>query len=431
MEPSLGPITLQGPGWIESCAFRSMHVSEHLGALFQYELELLSDEPNHDPKAILGLPMTVAIQLGETGTRYFNGYVASLVSRGATGNHFLYGLTLRPWPWLLSRTTNCRIFQKSTVPDIVKKIFRDHGFSDFSESLNGTYEPREFVVQYRETDLTFVLRLLESEGIYFYFEHDAGKHTLVLCDSPSAHDPTPFYSELQYFPPDRQRREHFDHVDGWHMVQGVEPGVYALKDYDFEQPKAPLLATKNVAPAHEQGSFEIFDFPGGHKQVAQGERIAQIRLEELQATRSHALGESNARGLLVGSLFKLSEFPIEAHNRDYLVVSLDASISTHSLESGAATEGELFRCRFSCIPSDVQFRPARVTAKPIMQGVQTATIVGKAGEEIWTDEYARVKIKFPWDRYVPKEEENASCWVRVAQLWAGSSFGGIHVPRIG
>jgi len=431
MELSKGPVTLQGPGWVATFVFRCMHLVETLSEPFRYEIELLSDDPKQDAKAILGQSLTVCLDLGDAGIRYFNGYVTEFSSRGSVGEFFLYGLALRPWLWLLSRTSNCRVFQNLTVPDIVKQLFRLHGFSDFSESLSGAYDKREFVVQYRETDEHFVTRLLEEEGIYFFFQHEAGKHTLVLCDSPSAHDPTPFYEALPYFPPDQGRKEQLDHVDGWEIMHEVESGSYVVKDFDFEKPKAPLLSTKSVDPGHDQGAFEMFDFPGGHTKDPAGEIKARTRLEELRATWLRAHGQGTAPGLSVGSLFTLSEFPIEEHNHDYLVVSLDATLRTHALESGDANPGDLYRCRFVAIDSNQQYRPPRLAVKPTVHGVQTAIVVGKAGEEIWTDEYGRVKIKFHWDRYVPKEEENASCWVRVAQLWAGTGFGAIHIPRIG
>ncbi len=431
MESSVGPVTLQGPGWVSGFAFRSLHISEGLGVLFRFDLELLSDDPNQDPKAILGQSLSVCLDLGEAGTRYFNGTVTELSARGSSGEHFVYGLVLQPWLWLLSRTTNCRIFQNQSVPEIVKGLFRLHGFSDFSEALSASYEPREYVVQYRESDQHFICRLLEEEGIYFFFQHEAGKHTLVLCDSPSAHEPTPFYDGVPYFPPSPGRREQLDHLDGWEITHLVESGAYSLKDFDFEKPKAPLLASKDLDPGHDQGGFEVFDFPGGHSETSVGLARALMRLDELRATWVRAQARGNTPGLSAGMLFTLREFPIEQHNHDYLVVSFEATLRSHALESGGANPGELFSCRFTAIDGNQQYRPPRVTSKPTIHGVQSAIVVGKSGEDLWTDEYGRVKVKFPWDRYVPKDEENASCWVRVAQLWAGSGFGAQHIPRIG
>ncbi|HEU4576924.1 MAG TPA: type VI secretion system tip protein TssI/VgrG, partial [Polyangiaceae bacterium] len=303
MEPSVGPVTLQGPSWASGFAFRSLHISEALGALFRFDLELLSDDPNQDAKAILGQSLSVCLDLGEAGTRYFNGYVTELSARGSIGEYFVYGLVLQPWLWLLSRTTNCRIFQNETVPEIVKRIFRLHGFSDFAEALSGSYEPREYVVQYRESDQHFICRLLEEEGIYFFFQHEAGKHTLLLCDSPSAHEPTPFYDAVPYLPPSPGRREQLDHIEGWDITHVVESGAYSLKDYDFEKPTAPLLASKDVDPGHDHGGFEIFDYPGHHSETSVGLARAVMRLDELRAPCARAHARGNTPGLAAGMRF--------------------------------------------------------------------------------------------------------------------------------
>jgi type VI secretion system secreted protein VgrG len=429
MIESVGPVTLSGPVWAKSAAFRSMHVLEQLGEPFQFELEVLSDDANLKPTDVLGEPVTVSLQVG-SALRHFNGFATTFVRLGTLGEFFHYRLTLRPWLWFLSRTTNCRIFQKLNVPDIIKKVFRDHGFSDFQEQLSGEYEPKEFLVQYRETDLHFVRRLMEHEGIYFFFKHSAASHTLVMADSIAAHSPTPFYSELRFVPPDKNRDAHLDYVNAWESVSEVETGAYALTDYDFEKPRVPLEVLRKFTVKHAHSEYETFDFPGTYKETAEGSRYALIRLEELHANRTRAEGEANARGLLVGSLFTLAEHPVPAVNRDYLVISCNALIRSHQLESGTADPGEVFRCRFTAIEGDRAFRPPRVTLKPVVQGAQTARVVGKAGEEIWTDPYGRVKLQFPWDRKSPGNEES-SCWVRVAQVWAGTDFGAIHIPRMG
>jgi type VI secretion system secreted protein VgrG len=429
MIESVGPVTLSGPDWVKSAAFRSMHVLEQLGEPFQFELEVLSDEANLKPNDVLGEALTVSLQVGSS-LRHFNGFATTLTRLGTLGEFFHYRLTLRPWLWFLSRATNCRIFQKMNVPDIIKKVFRDHGFSDFDERLSGEYGQKEFLVQYRETDLHFVRRLMEHEGIYFFFRHAAGTHTLVMADSIAAHLATPFYTELRFVPPDKNRDAHLDHVNAWESVSEVETGAYALSDYDFEKPRVPLGVQRKFTLKQAHSEYETFDFPGNYKETADGSRYALIRLEELHANRLRAEGEANARGLLVGSFFTLTEHPVDVANRDYLVVSCNALIRSHELQSGTADPGDVFRCRFTAIESDRAFRPPRVTLKPVVQGAQTARVVGKKGEEIWTDPYGRVKLQFPWDRKGPGNEDS-SCWVRVAQVWAGTDFGAIHIPRIG
>jgi type VI secretion system secreted protein VgrG len=428
MIKSVGPVTLAGPGWIETVAFRSMHVRDQLSEPFVYDVELLGTDPNLTPDDVLGQGVTVSLEVGAS-KRHFNGFVTRLTRLGMIGTFYHYRVVLRPWLWLLSKAVNCRIFQELSIPDIIRQVFREHGFSDFDLRLTQTYEQQEFVVQYRESDMSFVRRLLEQEGIYFFFEHEPGVHRLILCDSSAAHSKTPFYVSLPYYPPNVNREAHFDHIESWEMVSEVASGAYALTDYDFEHPRVALGVQKAFQTANAFGDYEVFDYPGKYKQGA-GEHYALVRLEELHAARKQARGAGNARGLLTGALFTLTEHAVVEANRDYLVVSVDAIIRSHELESGTADPGPIFECSFTAIESDVPFRAPRLTPKPCILGAQTATVVGKQGQEIWTDEYGRVKLRFHWDRKSTGDEKS-SCWVRVSQLWAGMNFGAMHVPRIG
>lgn len=429
MIESKGPVTLSGPGWVKSAHFLSMQATEQLDAPFVYELELVSDEAALSPNDVLGEPLTVSVLI-EAELRHYSGVVTSMQSLGVQAESFVYRMVLRPWLWLLSRTSNCRIFQDKTAVDIIKEVFRERGFSDFDERLTGTYEPRPYVVQYREADLQFVRRLMEDEGIYFYFTHEPGRHVLVLCDSMGAHEPTPFHESLPQLPPDGQRAMQLDYLDTWEMVYEVESGAFALTDYDFEAPTALLDVVKSQPEGHVHADYEVFDFPGNYLKAPRGEAIAKLRLEEAKATAYRARGDGNARGLIVGGLFSLTDHLDAAQNREYLVVSQKTLLRSHHMESGGSDTGPTTRVSIVAIPSDRQYRSPRTTPKPIVRGAQTATVVGPKGEEIWTDEYGRVKLEFHWDRKSPGDE-TSSCWVRVAQLWAGSNFGAIHVPRIG
>jgi type VI secretion system secreted protein VgrG len=406
-----------------------MQATEQLDAPFVYELEVVSDNPALTPDEVLGESVTISVMI-ESDLRHYSGVVTALLSLGLQGENFVYRLVLRPWVWLLSRAQNCRIFQDKTAVDIIKEVFRERGFSDFDERLTGTYEARPYVVQYRESDLAFVRRLMEDEGIYFYFTHEPGKHVLVLCDSLGAHEPTPFFDSLPHLPPDRQRAMQLDYLETWEMVYDVESGAFALTDYDFEAPTAMLDVVKAQPEGHFHADYEVFDFPGNYLKAPRGEAIAKLRLEEAKATAYHARAEGNARGLVVGALFTLSDHTQDALNREYLVISQKTLLRSHNVESGGSGDGPTTRVSIVAIPSDRQYRPPRTTRKPIVHGAQTATVVGPEGEEIWTDEYGRVKLEFHWDRKSPGDE-TSSCWVRVAQVWAGSNFGAIHVPRIG
>jgi type VI secretion system secreted protein VgrG len=406
-----------------------MTIAERLSEPFAYELDVVSELDDLGAADVLGRSVTVSVDVGEV-PRHFNALAASLSHLGSMGRYSHYRISLRPWLWFLSRASNCRIFQDLSVPEIVKSVFRDHGFADFEERLVDDYEARSYVVQYRETDLDFVRRLLEHEGIHFFFEHTDSSHTLVLCDSADVHVPSPFHESLPLLPLDGRAPSFLPGVTGWQVRHAVETGAVALLDHDYENPSVNLGVAWRERSAQPNAAYEAFDYPGDHRQTASGEKRARKRLEELQVASVRCEASSNARGLQVGATFSLREHPAEAHNREYLVTSLSGTLSSHAQETGGLPSGDVFQCRFSAIDSRREFRPPRVTPKPIVHGAQTATVVGKLGEEIWTDEYGRIKLRFHWDRFGTRDERS-SCWVRVAQMWAGVGFGSLFVPRIG
>jgi type VI secretion system secreted protein VgrG len=423
-------ISVTTPLGAEALQFRSMRGKEEIGRLFEFEVELLSKDPTIDIGSLVGQAMTVNLDLGG-GERHFHGVVSRLHFAGEVGNFALYRAILRPWLWRLTLRAGCRIFQNMTVPDIIKALFREHGLTDFSESLSGTYASREYTVQYRESDFDFVSRWMEREGIYFFFLHESDRHTLVLADAYSAHEPIKGYEDVPYFPRHDMGRRERDHVDLWTVSQELTPSACVLEDYDFTKPKAELLS--KLVSQHElaDAAREIYDYPGAYDQNSQGETYARIRLEEFNAQQELTYGEGDARGITPGALFSLSNHPRADQNREYVVVSANYDMQSLDYETVGDAAGEhVFRCTFRSIPSKVPFRSRSITPRPRIHGPQTARVVGKSGEEIWTDEYGRVKLQFHWDRE-GNSDENASCWVRVAQIWGGASWGGIHVPRIG
>ncbi len=412
--------------------FHSMHTEEALGEPFVFDVELLSDDNQIDFSDLLGEHLTVYVDIGADQERSFNGIITSFRLAGSVGSRVLYRATVRPWIWLLSRSANCRIFQDESIPNIVKQIFRSHGFSDFEGHLTGNYPRRQYVVQYRETDFNFVSRLLEHEGIYYYFKQNGAQHTLVLTDSYSGHSPISDCEELPYHPPSEHHgKDRTESVDRWQLTQQVEPGAYATTDYDFKRPRAMMGAKCKSPNKHAFADFEVFEFPGKHTDANEGDAYARIRLEERHASFEQATGHTNARRMTVGGLFNLTDFPRADQNREYLVLRTTCEVRNTEYESGTSNGDEVFECSFSALDSSRPFRPRRFAQKPVIQGAQTAEVVGKSGEEIWTDSYGCVKVKFHWDRYVPKEQEGASCWIRVSQLWAGANWGAMHIPRIG
>lgn len=408
---------------------RSVTIHEQLSQLPTIQAQLYSLKENIKFEDLLGTKVSLRLNL-EQGERFFNGYVTSLAQGMNQGAYAVYEARINPWLWFLTRTADCRIFQKQTIPDIIKFVFRDLGYTDFKEKLSQTYPVWDYCVQYRETDFNFVSRLMEQEGIYYYFQHENGKHDLVLADNYGSHQPIPAASKVTFYPPDNMPREAY-FCTQWQVSKQVLPGKYVLKDFDFKRPKADLRVNHSMVPAHPIADYEVYDYPGSYEQVDAGSSYVRTRLEELQTGYEQAYGQSNVRTMLAGGLFDLQEFPRTDQDREYLLTSVTHLLNEDVFEArSSAQQQPVYTNSFTAIDSKVPFRPARLTPKPHIRGPQTAIVVGPAGEEIYTDEFGRVKLQFHWDRY-GKSDENSSCWVRVSQVWAGKNWGAIHIPRIG
>ena len=409
---------------------RDMTMTDELGRLFSIELELLSLKEDIKFEDLLGENINIQLDLPGDKKRFFNGNVSHVSQSASQGSFAVYHVTARPWLWFLTRTSDCRIFQEMTVPDIIKEVFREHGYTDFEEKLNNSYRTWNYCVQYRETDFNFVSRLMEQEGIYYFFKHEDGKHSLILADSYGSHEAIPDYEEIPYYQPDDSVVREKEHISHWHISKQVQPGTFVLNDFDFEKPKANLETNSAISQSHTASEFEIYDYPGEYIETGDGDNYVRTRIEELHAQFEQANGSSDARGMMTGGLFSLAEYPREDQNREYLVTSTSHSIHSDDYESSSRNEGPVYSNSFTIIDSGNPYRTARITPKPVIHGPQTAIVVGPSGEEIHTDEYSRVKLQFHWDRY-GKSDENSSCWVRVSQLWAGKTWGGIHIPRMG
>ena len=402
---------------------------EELGRLFSYELQLNSLDANIDLNQLLGKPMSVSLQLADGGERYFHGLVARCSQNIDQGQFASYQVTLRPWLWLLSRTSDCRIFQNLSIPQIIKQVFRDLGFSDFEDALSRPYREWEYCVQYRETSFDFVSRLMEQEGIYYFFRHEQDRHVLVLADAYGAHATVPGYTSVPYYPKDEQQRER-DHMHNWHLVQQVQPGSLELNDYDFQRPSASIDVRSAMPRPHTAGDYPLYDYPGTYVKSEDGEHYARTRIEALQTLHEQVEFSGNARGLGSGHLFSLTGFSRRDQNREYLILGARYYITQERLESGGGAASAQFDSSLTCIDAQQSFRPLANTHRPIVKGPQTALVVGPKGEEIWTDQYGRVKVHFHWDRH-DQSNENSSCWIRVSQSWAGKNWGSMQIPRIG
>ncbi len=408
---------------VHSCTSR-----EGLSDAGDTTLTLLSERKDILASELLGKLATLTIALREDAPRHVSGYVTRFAQRGFEGKHCVYEMQLKPWLWLLSRTSDCRIFQEMSVPDIVKQVFEDHPVARYEFKLLRPYRTWNYCVQYRETDFNFVARLLEHEGIYWYVEHDESGHKVVLCDSASGHDAKPGCESLPFYGSESQGAPQLEYVQGWSGAQCVRPGKVVITDYDFQKPSSALETSQTVKRDYDLSDGEIFDYPGGYIQTGDGSQYVEDRLDELQSSHETYDGTTNAQGVQTGHLLSLTRHPRDSENAQYLVTGTQLSLHQAANESGSGETS--LRCSFSCIPAQQQFRPGRRTPKPLVSGPQTAIVTGPAGEEIHTDKFGRVKVQFHWDRR-GKRDERSSCWVSVAHPWAGSNFGGIHIPRIG
>jgi type VI secretion system secreted protein VgrG len=411
-------------------ALRLAHMTGHegLGDLFAYELELISEDPNLDESQLLGESATVNVSLMNGKTRYFNGIITDFGYAGKRGRYVTYHATLRPWLWLLSQASDCRIFQRMSVPDVVSAVFRDHGCSDFKLTLTGDYPEREYIVQYRETTLGFVQRLLEQEGIYYYFTHEESRHNLEIVDAMTAHNTQADYEQVPFF--ELGGFNELDYLEHWTAQRHVRTGAYAFTDFDFKKPRANLSLDIAKPGNYSHADKECYEYPGGYETRQDGERYLRVRSDALQEGELGFSGRGNVRGLGPGVLFELTRFPRKKLNCKYLVTSATYTIDAGDYESYVREASDPFQCTLHAVDSTLAYVARRTTTKPLVGGPQTAIVVGAEGEEIWTDEYGRVKVQFHWDR-VGERNESSSCWVRVAQLWAGPGWGGIHIPRIG
>ncbi|UVK98736.1 type VI secretion system Vgr family protein [Pseudomonas sp. B21-048] len=413
----------------EVLLLKDMGGGEELGRLFNYELQLHSLDNAIDLNQLLGKPMCLSLQLDGGGERHFHGIVARCSQNVDQGQFASYQVTLRPWLWLLTRTSDCRIFQNLTLPQIIKQVFRDLGFSDFEDALSRPYREWEYCVQYRETSFDFVSRLMEQEGIYYFFRHEQGRHVLVLADAYGAHTSAPGYGSVPYYPKNEQQRER-DHIHDWHLAQEVQPGSLELNDYDFQRPSARIDVRSAMPRPHTAGDYPLYDYPGTYVQSADGEHYARTRIEALQTLHEQVELAGNARGLGSGHLFSLTGFSRQDQNREYLIVGARYYISQESGETGGGAPSAQFESSLTCIDAQQSYRPLPNTHRPIVKGPQTALVVGPKGEEIWTDQFGRVKVHFYWDRH-DQSNENSSCWIRVSQSWAGKNWGSMQIPRIG
>lgn len=398
---------------------------EELSRPFSFTLDLVSENPAVAPADLVGQAVGWSVNYPEATPRYFHGYVKKLTTGPKLSRSLRsYRVEVVPWLWFLTRTADCRIYQNKAVPDIIKAVFALYGFSAYQESYQGTYPVREYCVQYRETAFDFVSRLMEEYGIFYTFTFAQGSHTLVLADAASAYADCNPHGTVEYHP----EEEIAESVSRWDREYEFRSGKATHTDYNFTTPSTSLLQTTNTTVSlTDITKYELFDYPGRYLIGADGQSLAKVRIEEQETRYDLAVGESGCSSFLPGGKFELTVHP--ADNGQYALLAVEHTASENwvaGTQSGSAS----YRNAFVCLPAATPFRPARTTPRPVVHGPQPAVVVGPSGEEIYTDQYGRIKVQFFWDR-VGQKNENSSCWMRVTEMWAGQNWGMVFTPRIG
>ena len=408
--------------------------TEGISELFEFTIDLASDDPDVPGGQLLGKPCTLEIA-GPSGSRYVNGIVRKFARTGDGSKLTYYSAVMAPVHWLLTKRYASRIFQESncedmTVPGIIKKVLADAGVPDDNVrfALQGTYPKREYVVQYRETEMNFISRLMEDEGIFYFFEHADENHKMVIGDDPAAHPSNPLQATYPFRSPSGlvPEKEQFFDV---RMATEIQTGSVTLEDFDFKKPAVDLRAKVD---GDDFTALEFSEYPGLHEERAEGERYAKLRLEENGWKRLVVDMKGTARALIPGFKFTLVEHPREPLNGEFLPLR----VVHHALQLGSTEEeapgdhGMEYMPEVRAIPAETPFRAPRETPRPIIHGSQTAIVVGPKEEEIFTDKYGRVKVQFHWDREGTYTEDS-SCWIRVSQAAAGGQYGFMYLPRIG
>lgn len=395
---------------------------ETISGLFEFQVEVLSQDLDIKPEKIIGQTGTITVH--NEVERVFHGHVSQFTYGEIQSNDLRqYRMTIVPWLWYLSKTNNHRIFQNKNVKTIVDDIFKSYGFKDYDFRATGG-AVREYCVQHNESDFDFVSRLLEEEGIAYYFVHQESLHKLILVDQKNAYD-TVTETDLEYSKGSNPKAE----IKRWEHLYQFKKGVWALNDYNFKEPKKDLLASTNTKSVFtDNAKFEHYEYPGLYD-TALGKDLIKIRMEAEEADLNTVRGSSACGSFYAGGLFNLAKHTTDDEKGDYVLVTVTHRAFETSYFSGSSASPD-YSNDFICMPADVHFRPKQLHPRPVMKGPQSALVVGPAGEEIHVDEFGRIRVQFIWDREGQKDDKS-SCWIRVMQAWAGNQWGSSFIPRIG
>ncbi|PHM45498.1 type VI secretion system substrate VgrG1b [Xenorhabdus mauleonii] len=430
----------------KSLFFKSLNGIERLSDAYEFEIQLLSEKRLSDPISLHKTTLTIEIRDGSKAARFLSGYIDK-ISYSPFYKYddrlYLYTAIVRPNLWKLKQTLGYGIWQDKTVPDIISEILNNAGI-DFKKQLIEKYRTWEYCVKHNESDFDFIHRLMEHEGIYYYFKHDMGSHTMILVDSPQSLVPMPDYENIRYFNTcSSARKRPTEYIDNWNISSVTIPQKYSLDDYDFRKPRAKLFTTTQT-PISALDNSNIFIWPGHYIKSEQGQFYSRIRQQASEAKSELIDGKGNVLGMAPGHTFTLvlpNDIKGDEHN-DYLITGThyyfydDICPSNFIEEIGEIIEEFLDEeqnknvVQFEVIPANTPWKPSAVTPWPKVMGLETAIVTGPKDKKIWTDKYGRIKVKFRWDRD-DKQDDTRSCWIRVATRWAGWRYGSVCIPRVG
>ena len=411
--------------------------TEAISQLFSISASMYTVGTQINLDELIGQPVYISLRQGDKffiplPPRYFHGVVSHIESSGSRTvdssdkeNYIDYHLTIQPTISFMKKRTNCRIYQNKSVIDIVTDLFGQHEVVFINKTI-ATYEKYDYCVQYQESDLDFVMRLLQQEGIFFFFEHTSEAHSLILADSTEAYtqcieSPVECYSGSLAKP----------HVASWQGGLSMVNGAFIQKGYDFTQPKKFPTSETTSPTIPSPVKYEVFDYIGESEFNKRTQSAADIRLEALQKDMNKSTGQGDCRSFEVGKIFTFSKHEDTKYNKKSFVITAIRTQAVQSNQTGAGQSyGDKYRNDFECVPDGTLYRPSQLRSKPLINGVQTAVVTGESGDEILVDKYGRVKVQFHWDRE-GKNDSKSSCWIRVAQNWAGNKWGAFFFPRVG
>jgi type VI secretion system secreted protein VgrG len=395
--------------------------SEAISQPYSFQVDLMSVDRDIEPADILRTSALVRVRLADGGQRRIHGIVSRFAQLGMRDDLVFYRAEIVPWLWFLSLSRESRIYQELTVTDILEQVFERTGYSDFEFRLTRSYPERLFCVQYRETHLAFVSRLMEEEGIYFFFEHSDDRHLLVIADDNGSSNAVPGADTYRFAPESRTDESVISELEREHVVHS---GRIALRDYDYLKPTVRLAASLG------EESEEIYDYPGMYRELDDGDRLARLLLEAEEVDRQLLRGVSDAAALTTGHHFDLTGHYRRDANGRYLITQVHHRAQAGDYRGWDQSAPLTYSNEFLAIPHDTPYRPARQTPRPVVRGAQTAVVVGPPGEELYVDSHGRIKVQFHWDRD-GQLDEKSSCWIRVATPWGGKGWGAVSLPRIG